>query len=84
MIDREEELHEQLMEAFRLYFKANQEWHTKGTRRAGIKTRNCLSEIRRICSERRKVIQQWRYEVDDDKRARKNQKSKAKGSDDDN
>jgi hypothetical protein len=84
MIDREEELHEQLMDAFRAYFKANQEWHTKGTRRAGIKTRNWLSEIRRICKERRKVIQEWRYDVDEEKQARKNQNSEAEGSDDDN
>lgn len=61
---RDEELHSQLMEAFAKYFKANQDWINKGTRRAGMDTRFWLSEIRRIASIRRKLIQEWRHDLD--------------------
>jgi len=54
--------HEELYNAFRQYFKYNQIWLSKGTKRAGMDTRFWLSEIRRICSQRRKEIQEWRYE----------------------
>lgn len=75
---RDEELHDQLMEAFRQYYKANQEWAEKGTRRAGLKTRKWLSEIRHIAIERREVIMQWRYEIDKEKAERKKQKNEDK------
>ena len=75
---RDEELHDQLMEAFRQYYKANQEWAEKGTRRAGLKTRKWLSEIRHIAIERREVIMQWRYEIDREKAERKKQKNEDK------
>lgn len=42
---QDEELHEQLMKAFREYFKANQEWMAKGTRRAGMDTRHWLTKL---------------------------------------
>ena len=71
---RDEELHDRLMDAFRRYFKANQEWVEKGTRRAGLKTRKLLSEIRHIAIERREVIMQWRYEIDREKAERKSKK----------
>lgn len=54
--------HEELYNAFRQYFKYNQIWLSKGTKRAGMDTRFWLSEIRRICSQRRKEIQEWRHE----------------------
>jgi hypothetical protein len=80
---RDEELHDRLMDAFRRYFKANQEWVEKGTRRAGLKTRKLLSEIRHIAIERREVIMQWRYEIDREKAERKAlQKAKKKKVDD--
>ena len=80
---RDEELHDRLMDAFRRYYKANQEWVEKGTRRAGLKTRKLLSEIRHIAIERREVIMQWRYEIDREKAERKAlQKAKNKKVDD--
>ena len=80
---RDEELHDQLMDAFRRYYKANQEWVEKGTRRAGLKTRKLLSEIRHIAIERREVIMQWRYQIDKEKAERKAlQKAKNKKVDD--
>jgi len=75
---RDEELHDRLMDAFRRYFKANQEWVEKGTRRAGLKTRKLLSEIRHIAIERREVIMQWRYQIDREKAERKKQKNERK------
>lgn len=68
---RDEELHSQLMAAFQKYFKANQDWINKGTRRAGMDTRYWLSEIRRISSLRRKAIQEWRHGLDEIKAEKK-------------
>ena len=79
---RDEELHDQLMEAFRQYYKANQEWAEKGTRRAGLNTRKWLSEIRHIAIQRRAKIMDWRYEIDKEKAERKElQKAKNKKAD---
>lgn len=80
MMDKDEELHEQIMQAFRAYFKANQDWVNKGTRRAGVDTRNILNDIKHLCIERRKLIMQWRYDVDADKYERKRAKNQ-KGKD---
>jgi hypothetical protein len=63
-VHQDEELHAELMQAFQVYFKANQQWINTGTRRSGIKVRNALSEIRRICSLRREKIREWRHELD--------------------
>jgi hypothetical protein len=70
--------HEELYNAFRQYFKYNQIWLSKGTKRAGMDTRFWLSEIRRICSQRRKEIQEWRHEkneITQKRREAKNQKT---------
>lgn len=83
-MERDEDLHDELMKAFNAYFKANQTWMRKGTRVAGMQTRYWLSEIRRICSARRKVIMQWRYDIDAEKRERQAQKGNQKGKNDDN
>lgn len=58
-----EDLHDELLKTLRLYFEANQIWATKPTRNAAIAVRHYLSEIRRICTEQRTVVQNWRYEV---------------------
>lgn len=79
---QDEELHDELLRAFREYFEANQRWINKGTRRAGMDVRRCLSNIRRICSERRKVVMDWRYEVNEQTQAKKaNQNKSTKGDD---
>ena len=68
---QDEELHAELMTAFSNYFKANQKWINRGTRRAAIEVRFWLSEIRRICSLRRKHVREWRMELDDIKKQKK-------------
>ena len=68
-----EESHEQLMAAFREYFKANQDWQAKGTRRAGEHMRYWLAQIRIIAKDRRAHVQQYRVWLDKEKRARKAQ-----------
>jgi translation initiation factor 2 alpha subunit (eIF-2alpha) len=70
---QDEETHDQLMNAFREYFKANQQWVNKGTRIAGENTRYWLSQIRIIARERRAKVQEWRHAVDADKAERKAQ-----------
>jgi hypothetical protein len=77
---RDEELHDELMDAFKNYFKANQDWINKGTRRAGMDTRFWLSEIRRIASLRRMKIQEWRHNIDQHKAEKK--KIQNQGKDD--
>jgi hypothetical protein len=72
---KDEELHEQIMQAFREYFKANQDWVNKGTRRAGMDTRTILNKIKHLAIERRKHIMEWRYDLDADKFERKKAKN---------
>jgi hypothetical protein len=72
---KDEEMHEQLMQLFRAYFKANQDWVNKGTRRAGMDTRTILNEIKRLCVKRRKHIMDWKFE------RKKNQKGTGKADD---
>lgn len=74
---RNEESHDRLMLAFREYFKANQDWSAKGTRRAGERMRYWLAQIRIIARERREHVQQYRVYLDQSKAIRKaNQKNK--------
>ena len=77
-----EESHEQLMAAFREYFKANQDWQAKGTRRAGENMRYWLAQIRIIAKQRREHVQQYRVYLDTTKRERKtNQKGTGEDQD---
>jgi hypothetical protein len=78
---REEETHDQLMKAFQQYFKANQNWINKGTRRAGMDTRYWLSEIRRLCSDRRDNIMTWRRWLNEETEQKKAQKDSGKDDD---
>ena len=71
--EQNEESHEQLMTAFRQYFKANQDWQSKGTRRAGEQMRYWLAQIRIIARDRREHVQQYRVWLDQDKASRKSQ-----------
>lgn len=84
MIDRNDELHSELMRAFNCYFKANQKWVTKGTRKAGMQARFWLSEIRRIAKAQRQVIMNWRYDIDAEKKEKKAQNGSGKRSNPDN
>jgi len=77
-----EQSHEQLMAAFREYFKANQDWQAKGTRRAGENMRYWLAQIRIIAKQRREHVQQYRVYLDTTKRERKTNQ-KATGEDQD-
>jgi hypothetical protein len=63
------------MEAFREYFKANQAWLAKGTRRAGMDTRHWLSEIRHFAIMRRQEIQVWRRAIEKEKAQKQLQKA---------
>jgi hypothetical protein len=56
---QDEELHSQLLAEFRKYFEANQQWINEGTKASGIRLRQSLSEIRRICSARRVAVREW-------------------------
>jgi hypothetical protein len=56
---QDEELHDELLKAFRRYFEANQDWLIKGTKRSAIRLRQALSDIRTICSARRVAVRDW-------------------------
>lgn len=62
-----EESHDRLMAAVREYFKANQDWQARGTRRAGERMRYWLAQIRIIARERREHVQQYRVWLDKNK-----------------
>lgn len=72
-----EESHVKLMTAFREYFKANQDWQNKGTRRAGEHMRYWLAQIRIIAKERREHVQQYRVHLDQHKANKKAQNRQA-------
>jgi hypothetical protein len=78
-----EESHERLMAAFREYFKANQDWQARGTRRAGENMRYWLAQIRIIARERRTHVQQYRVWLDREKLARKTNQKQGKDDQDD-
>lgn len=56
---RDEELHAELLKKFREYFEANQTWINEGTKASAIRLRKKMSELRRICSQRRVVVRNW-------------------------
>ena len=68
---QDEESHDRLMAAFKEYFKANQKWINKGTRRAGEDMRYWLAQIRIIARERRAMVQQYRVYLDQTKAQKK-------------
>ena len=59
---KNDDIHDQILKAFRVYFEANQDWHTKSTLRAGMQARNALMEIKHLCSAQRAYIMDWRRE----------------------
>jgi hypothetical protein len=52
--------HDRMIHAFQEYFKWQDRFEHKGSDEAGIKARNALGEIRRLCFQRRKEIQDKR------------------------
>ena len=73
--EQNEESHERLMAAFKEYFRENQKWQARGTRRAGENMRYWLAQIRIIARERRAHVQQYRVWLDQTKEEKKaNQK----------
>lgn len=73
-MDQDEELHAELLTAFRAYFEANQDWVNKQTARSAVRLRQRLSDIRRICSERRVVVREWGIEKEAQLAARKDKR----------
>lgn len=56
----QEDTHELIIKACQEYFKWQSRFEHKGSDEAGIKARNWLSEIRRLCRLRRAEIQEKR------------------------
>jgi len=79
---QDEELHAELLAAFREYFAANQRWMSEGTKRACMDTRYWLHRIRQIGLQRRAVLMEWRKWKNEDmaekKALKKAQKDQAK------
>ncbi len=88
MIPQDEEIHAQLMQAFRKYFEANQRWISESSKRAGMDTRYWLLEIQKLCKQRRDLIMEWRrlrnIEMAEQKARRRSQKQQAAGAKDTN
>lgn len=59
---KDDDLHDQLMIAFREYFEANEKWETTKYDYPGIRARNALGKIRIIARKRRMEIQRLRKE----------------------
>jgi hypothetical protein len=55
-----DDTHELIIKACQEYFKWQDRFEHKGSDEAGIKARNALGEVRRLCLQRRKEIQEKR------------------------
>lgn len=88
MIPQDEQVHAELLQAFRKYFEANQRWISEGTKRAGMDTRYWLLEIKKLCDRRRALIMEWRrlrnIEMAEQKAQRRSQKATKANSTDTN
>jgi len=82
-MQQDEELHEELLRAFRQYFEANQEWLAKGTLRSAIKLRHIMSDIRRLLSKRRVAVRDWMDVKEADLLERNQHRKGQKGSEGD-
>ena len=82
-MDQDEELHAQLLLKFREYFEANQKWLNTGTKRSAIDLRRIMSELRRICSQRRVVVRDW-LDWKEEQLLERNQKRQAEKDSDTN
>ncbi len=56
---QDEELHAELLRLFRLYFECNQKWINRATKQSSIELRQVLSEIRKVCIQRRDIVRRW-------------------------
>jgi hypothetical protein len=74
-------VHQTLLKKMHEYFDVNLHWEGKQTHTAGIELRRLLSDIRNLCSERRKEIQAVR-EQKPKLKSPKYKNSISKGSDD--
>jgi hypothetical protein len=73
---QDEEIHAELLKVFREYFEANQVWINEGTKASAIRLRKKLSEIRKICSQRRVVVREWAEWKEEQLRIRKENRNK--------
>jgi hypothetical protein len=73
---QDEQLHAQLLKVFREYFEANQRWINEGTKVSAIRLRQKLSEIRKICSQRRVAVREWGIEKEAQLASRKEKRNK--------
>jgi hypothetical protein len=73
---QDEEIHAELLKVFREYFEANQVWINEGTKASAIRLRKKLSEIRKICSQRRVVVREWAEWKEEQLRIRKEKRNK--------
>jgi hypothetical protein len=87
-VHQDEELHAQLMKLLREYFESNQQWMNEATYASSIRTRHLLSDIRTVCSARRKAVRLWQIEkraqLDERKVRRAAQKGKDQGTENTN
>jgi hypothetical protein len=72
---QDEEIHAELLKVFREYFEANQVWINEGTKASAIRLRKKLSEIRKICSQRRVVVREWAEWKEEQLRIRKEKRN---------
>lgn len=66
-ITDEEQLHQELLKAFNAYYKENMRWKTSKSVNSCVKTRVLLSQIRHLCNQRRKILNDWRHDPESNK-----------------
>lgn len=83
MTPQDEELHAELMRVFRVYFTENQQWLSEGTYASSIRLRHLLSDIRNVCSARRKAIRTWQVDKRQQLDERKIRRAQKRGNKED-
>jgi hypothetical protein len=81
MIDKDEDLHAEMMRLFRAYFEENQRWFADDTYASTIRIRHLLSDIKNLCLARRKAIRLWQIEKRQQLDERKARRAAQKGKD---
>ena len=65
--------HELLIQAIMDYYNMNERWEAKGFDENGRKVRSILSDIRRLCTQRRNEVQDRRKDLKAKKKQNQNQ-----------
>ena len=66
-VPEDDSIHDELMFAFDQYFRFNLRWMASGSRQSAQDARYWLLKLKKLASDRRKYLLDWRYQLDGEK-----------------